>query len=225
MNGSGFSDNKFSLDPEKIFYPQEDDKSSYIWEKTFKALKDSNGKNKIYTNIGFQTHRTIPFMLNYYKTPFLSAKHVSEYFSKIYTNTLTILSQLGSYGSVTLVEDPNIYILLDEKECPTGTQPKLLRINFPIYTSYIRRLCKLLNYEYLAPFELVIPDVFACSSDINSLAGDDFIHSSDIFYEKFAAYIKKKYHDRGMKAGQKLKVNQIVPYKPIELRLLEGLIK
>lgn len=30
MNGSGFSDNKFSLDPEKIFCPEEDDNSSYI---------------------------------------------------------------------------------------------------------------------------------------------------------------------------------------------------
>ena len=134
----------------------------------------------------------IPFILNHYKVPFLSEKHVSEYFSKFYTNTLTILSQLGNYGSVTLVEDPNIYLLLDEKECPAGAQPKLLRINFPIYTSYLRRLCKLLNYDYLAPFELVISDVFAHSSDITSLAGDDFIHSSDIFYEKFAYYINKK---------------------------------
>ena len=192
MNGSGFSDNKFSLDSEKIFCPEEDDNSSYIWENTFKALKDLGGKSTIYTNIGFQTHRTIPFILNHFKIPFLSEKHVSEYFSKFYTNTLTILSQLGNFGSVTLVEDPNIYLLLDEKECPAGTQTKLLRINFPIYTSYIRRLCKLLNYDYLAPFELVIPDVFGQTSDISSLVGDDFIHSSDIFYEKFADYIYQK---------------------------------
>ena len=33
MNGSGFSDGKFSLDPDKIFIPHEDDNASYIWEK------------------------------------------------------------------------------------------------------------------------------------------------------------------------------------------------
>ena len=171
-------------------------KSEYSQENTFKALKDLGGKSTIYTNIGFQTHRTIPFILNHFKIPFLSEKHVSEYFSKFYTNTLTILSQLGNFGSVTLVEDPNIYLLLDEKECPAGTQTKLLRINFPIYTSYIRRLCKLLNYDYLAPFELVIPDVFGQTSDISSLVGDDFIHSSDIFYEKFANYIYQKTNNK-----------------------------
>ena len=153
-------------------------------------------KSTIYTNIGFQTHRTIPFILNHFEIPFLSEKHVSEYFSKFYTNTLTILSQLGNFGSVTLVEDPNIYLLLDEKECPAGTQTKLLRINFPIYTSYIRRLCKLLNYDYLAPFELVIPDVFGQTSDISSLVGADFIHSTDIFYEKFADYIYQKTNNK-----------------------------
>ena len=189
MNGSGFSDGKFSLDPDKIFIPHEDDNSYYIWEKTFKALESSD-RAKIYTNIGFQTHRTIPFILGYFDTPFLTEKHISDYFSEFYTDTLTILSQLGNYGSVTLVEDPNIYLLLDEKDCPAGANLKMLRINFPIYSSYIRRICKLLDYDYLAPFEMVIPEVYAQTHELMSLSGDDYVHSSELYYEKFAGYLQ-----------------------------------
>lgn len=192
MSASGFTDNKFVLDRNKIFNPIDDEASSNIWGKTFDALKKSDFNNQIYTNIGFQTHRTIPFIMNHFRTSILSLEDISVYFSKFFTNTLTVLSKLGNYGSVTLVEDPNIYIFLDESETPVGTNVKLLRANFLTYCSYMKRLSDVIGYNYLSPYDLIFPDLYKDTKDIKFLVGDDFVHSSELFYQKFASFLQQE---------------------------------
>ena len=96
-------------------------------------MQEHKGDAVIYTNIGFQTHRTIGAMVNHFNTAFLSLQNITDYFSEFYTNTLTLLSELCTFGSVSLIEDPNISIFLDKNECPGKWEPKILRMNFMTY--------------------------------------------------------------------------------------------
>lgn len=190
MNGSGFSDNKFSLSSDKIFEPAEDEKSKFIWEKTFHSLQEQNGDAVIYTNIGFQTHRTISDMVNYFQTAFLSLQNIADYFSEFYTNTLTLLSKLCTFGSVTLIEDPNISIFFDQNESPGGGyEPKISRMNFPIYCKFMKNISDVLECNYLSPYHVIFPEIFQESGNMMALLGNDFYHASDLYYQKLALLI------------------------------------
>lgn len=189
MNGSGFSDNKFSLSPDKIFEPAEDEKSKFIWDKTFHALQEQKGDAVIYTNIGFQTYKTIYYMQKHFGTSFLSVQNIADYFSEFYTSTLTLLSQLCNFGSVSLVEDPYISAILDPNEGPAGWSPKIARMNFPIYCKYMEKLSEVLECKYLSPYHLIFPAIFQENGNLNALLGVDVIHASDEYYRKLALLI------------------------------------
>lgn len=189
MNGSGFSDNKFSLNSEKIFEPAEDEKSMFIWEKTFHALQEHQGDAVIYTNIGFQTHRTISAMMKHFGTLFLSVQNISDYFSEYYTNTLTLLSELCNFGSVSLIEDPCISMFLDQNESPEGLNPKLLRMNFVIYCEFMKKISEVLECKYFSPYHIIFPLIFQEKGELRALLSKDAIHASDAYYQKLALLI------------------------------------
>lgn len=189
MNGSCFSDNKFSLSSDKIFEPSEDEKSKFIWEKTFHALQEHKGDAVIYTNIGFQTHRTIDIMLKHFGTSFLSVQNISEYFAEFYTKTLTLLSQLCSFGSVSLIEDPFISIFIDQNESPSSWNPKEVRMNFPVYCKFMENVSELLECKYFSPYHIIFPTMFQEKGELRTLVGKDGVHASDEYYQKLALLI------------------------------------
>ena len=189
MNGSGFSNNKFSLSLDKIFEPAEDEKSKFIWEETFHAMQQHKGDAVIYTNIGFQTHLTIPSMVNHFGTPFLSVQNIADYFAEFYTNTLTLLSELCSFGSVSLIEDPSISIFLDQNESPEGVNIKIFRMNFPIYCKFMKNLTKVLKCKYLSPYHVIFPEIYQKKGKLRALLSNDIVHASDEYYQELALLI------------------------------------
>lgn len=189
MNGSGFSDNKFSLNSDKIFEPAKDEKSKFIWEKTFHALQEHQGDAVIYTNIGFQTHRTIADIINHSQTEFLSLQNIADYFSEFYTNTLTLLSELCTFGSVNLIEDPNISMFFDQTTNPAVWSPKHVRMNFPIYCKFMQNISEVLGCKYFSPYHIIFPTMFQEKGELRSLVGTDGVHASDEYYQQLALLI------------------------------------
>ena len=187
MNGSGFSGNKFELDDDKIFKPTENKESFEIWEKTFEALERNRGRATIYTNIGFQTHCTIPEMCNFFNTILLQSQNIADYYSEFYTNTLTLLARLNDYGTLTFVADPNIYAALDEH--PQGQWPlKVFRLNFPVHANYMQRVSSVLNGKFLSNFDIILPEIYKDTGTLMSAVGDS-VHASNTYYDRLASEI------------------------------------
>ena len=128
-------------------------------------------------------------MQKHFGTSFLSVQNIADYFSEFYTSTLTLLSQLCNFGSVSLVEDPYISAILDPNEGPAGWSPKIARMNFPIYCKYMEKLSEVLECKYLSPYHLIFPAIFQENGNLNALLGVDVIHASDEYYRKLALLI------------------------------------
>ncbi len=152
-------------------------------------MQEQNGDAVIYTNIGFQTHKTIGDMVKHFGTPFLSLQNIADYFSEFYTNTLTLLSKLCTFGSVSLIEDPNISIFFDKNESPEGWEPKIARMNFPIYCKFMKNISDVLECNYLSPYHVIFPEVYQENGNMMALLSTDVEHASDLYYQKLALLI------------------------------------
>jgi len=188
MNGSGFSEAKFSLDQEQIFTPEEDKNSNKIWTKIFKNLERCNGTVNIFTNIGFQTTQNIPKMVNYYGKALLTQKDIMEYFKKFNRNQLVILEKLTKYGTVVFVEDPKIHSII--KEHPFGeSHLRIERFVFPIYAKYMRTISKQIGARYFSEFDSIIAEIYQETGYVENVLSQDIVHGSELFYKKSAQKI------------------------------------
>ena len=190
MNGSGFSDGKMSPCTEKIFAPEESPDAAKFWSKAFSSLSSGNGNNIILTNIGLQTHRTLPAISNYYQSLILTQSLVEKYFKQKYRLQLEILKSLRTYGKVVLVEDPNFYSFL------SGNRSNAIvgnNYNFDIYCSYLREFAAENEIEYFKPCEEILQSVFMETKNIGSLIADDFFHGTQIYYSRLAQLIINRY--------------------------------
>ena len=192
MNGSGFSDNKFILDDDKIFLPQENDKSREIWDITFDQLNKFKGRARIYTNIGFQSHRTIVEVANCSGTIFLSVDDFSDYFLKKHFNTIELLARLSQYGELTFIEDPNTYSIIDNYSDDPAFL-KIQKLNFSIFTQFLRELSVLLKCNYRSYFHPIIREISVLPEGIQGALGADVIHGSDLYYSKLAQMLIREH--------------------------------
>lgn len=188
MNGSGWSDHKFRLDEKKIFIPEESDKSKEIWDKIFDVLEQYKGSAVIYTNIGFQTHRHIPRIINFTGgLQWLTLQDVADYFSNHQTGVLEVLARLSEYGRITFVEDPNCWSV--SKSANSEAEEllvDLMKINFPVYVQYIKNVSDLLNCEYLSAFNAILQNTHYETGNGLKAVGNDGVHGSEIYYKKLA---------------------------------------
>jgi hypothetical protein len=185
MNGSGFSDKKFSLDDDNIFLPEESSDSKEIWEATINALKNHDGKSIIITNIGFQTHRNVVGVGMSANAHVVTLKDVSDYFMSYHADTLTILSRLSKYAKIIFIEDPNFYQFLSD----ANETQKFNAQNFDTYTDYMKMVSEIIQAEYLSPFSEITEKILRDTGAIKNALGDDIIHGSELYYELQARMI------------------------------------
>ena len=189
MNSSGFSNINFKYDKKKIFIPTENKKSEEIWENTYFQLEKCKGNAKIYTNIGFQANLNIPSAVDSINNPFLTIESVEEYFRTNHKKTLDLLKNLSKYGKIIFVEDPNTYSLFTSY--PTNENIlRLMKINFPTYTSYLKKFSKEINGLYIDKYHLILQKIHRDTGNgLNALAAGDLIHGSKIYYKKLAEHM------------------------------------
>lgn len=189
MNGSGFSDNKFELSKAKIFSPNETPEAAALWDAIHDQLSDGKAGKAIYTNIGFQTHRTIAKMATHFGTPVLTADLVREYFSENFGGQLNILRELAKIGSVTLVEDPNLYSFM------SGARDDTLiccNYNFDIYCGFLKNFASENGMDYFKPGEEILLDIFRETKGVAQAFSSDRFHGSDLYYSKLATLIQAR---------------------------------
>ncbi len=187
MNGSGWTDEKLQISSETIFLPEESPDSVEIWELTFQRLAGCKGNAKIYTNIGFQTHRSIAFAANQSGVQHLNLLNVAEYFSKSQTRILEILTRLGEYGQVTFVEDPNCYSVVYTSSPAEQAYVENIRVNLPVYAAYMRQLSLMLGYGYKSKFHSILDEICEETGGVKSIFSTDSTHGSDLYYAKLCS--------------------------------------
>jgi len=181
MNGSGFSDKKFNLDKESIFEPTESRESLEIWNDIFKNLKEMDAKeNKIITNIGFQTHRTIAAIINSTKVENITIALVAEYFCSNFTEHIEILHRLTKFGKVYLLEDPNFWMFCADK----NRQDRC----FTTYTEYMKLLATELGITYISTTN-IIELLLIEKVTLEQMIDNDGMHGTNKFYDAQAKYI------------------------------------
>lgn len=185
MNGSGFSDRKFTLCEERIFIPQENDSSQVLWRDLHDRMKSLSGNCHIITNIGFQTHRTINHISNHSGTPVLTEADVANYFDEFYGDLTLILKRLSEYGKVWLLEDPNFYTFISGKSEALTVRER----NFHHYRTSMRKIASSLGLEYLVPCDLVLQQSFKKTRSLNGLVENDGFHGTTLYYKHCAAVI------------------------------------
>ncbi len=183
MNGSGFSDGKFELCDRKIFKPTETPEALQIWNKLFDVLEQNGTDNLIYTNIGFQTHRTISQIANHYQSMLLTQTMIADYFSEVFHKQRDVLNRMKQYGKVILVEDPNLYSFIGGNRTDTIV---CTNYNFDIYCQFMRNLAQENDWEYFKPGEDVLCSILKDTKSISAAFSDDTFHGSDLYYRKLA---------------------------------------
>ena len=185
MNGSGFSDHKFELSNKTIFTPLENDKSREIWNALFDRLNALNAPCNVITNVGFQTHRTINQLCNHYDTPVATDEQIADYFREYYSQHLDILRELKQFGTVWLVEDPNFYAFINQKDVSTMIRDK----NFHGYCLQLRAAVNELGIQYLAPCDLAMHRYFGKVGNIKDLVAPDGFHGTPLYYRSSAEVV------------------------------------
>ena len=185
MNGKGFSDGLFRLDEEKIFFPEEDEKSSIIWQQLFKHLSNNESNFIIVTNVGFQAHRTIAAILNDIKTPVSTLEDIEEYYRNK-NQCLKILEKFTGYGKVAFIEDPNFWPIHPNNEYMTQAW------NIGTLGRFFSEKCRGYGIDYLSFGPEIIQEIYKNSNSV-SAAVSDIIHGSDLYYDKLAQRLITKY--------------------------------
>ncbi|MFK7854612.1 MAG: GSCFA domain-containing protein [Granulosicoccus sp.] len=185
MNGGSFSDGKFELSDSKIFLPMENSESQEIWSTIFDKLKSQNDACRIITNIGFQTHRTINRISNYFSTPVLTEKDIAEYFDQHFGEQINILRGLTKYGKVWLVEDPNFYAFIAGKDTAMTIRDR----NFHQYCNHMRKIALDLDIAYLNPCDLVLQNQFKDAHSLSDMVASDGFHGMQSYYDYSAIAI------------------------------------
>lgn len=179
MNGSGFSDGKFELSDKNIFTPMENEESCQIWDSLYDRLKSMNGDCRIITNIGFQTHRTINRISEHVGTPVLTEQDIASYFEHHFQGQIQILRGLTRFGTVFMVEDPNFYAFISDKNTAATIRDR----NFSQYCNCVRKRVEELGITYLNPCNLTLQNQFKDAKSLGDIIASDGLHGTQSYYD------------------------------------------
>ena len=198
MSGSAWAMTNFEPDNERIFIPKESPEYVEIWDQTLKKLEQKRSKTVIFSNIGFQLHRNIPYALSHNSGEFvLSMSEIADYIEKTQAKNFEILFRLSNYGEIVIVEDPNIVSLLEAPLSEWSEQNKTLfrqiKQNFSTYCSCIEEITSALNFKYISVFSSVVTEIIKETDDFENVMGPDMVHASKLYYQKLARLLAEEY--------------------------------
>ena len=195
MNGSAWYAGMLEPHDSEIFVPLENDAAREIWKKAlpfFSEARPSGKKPVVITNLCMHTHKTVPEFLNQYysrhETLEYSEAAMAEYFYAQFDKHLRVIRKLiGDGFDVIAVTDAPTQSLND------NYKPYLAH-----FENYDRLAEKLLRKEGCKVFNSRthfcrpdFPEEFL--SPVNYGGVRDYIHGSDLFYEKVAQSLQQTF--------------------------------
>jgi hypothetical protein len=202
MNGSGFSQKKFSMCDAEYFVPLESAISRKLWLEILHNLNNhqddqTTSKSTIITNLGMQTHQNISRFSTWLNQTYpdgvseITTKDFIDYFNEDLTDQLSIILKIHNNGHrVIVVSDPPF--------CQHFTESKPMTNLIYSYFSameYVWSQFGITFFNAAITFDQEISDPENYLSDIKYDDGHhDWIHGNDKYYawltEKLITLVK-----------------------------------
>lgn len=188
MNGSAWTSNLLYLDSDEFLVPLEDFSARERWKQTLQFFKSPSPGKRIVLNIGMQTHRSVPFLINK-----LSSHPDSEltddvfrsYFEQENAVKLQLMKNLIMAG----------YSLLAISDPPTRSVNSKVNEMIDYWIYYDRESLKVLKEIGCSTFNAGLyfsgdkfkPEYF--SKVVYANGERDWYHGSDLYYQTLAQKI------------------------------------
>lgn len=198
MHGSSFTDNKFELSKEQIFRPLDSQESVQLWADIYNRLVSLKGRCNIITNIGFQTHRTINIISNHLKVFVLTENDIAEFFHKHFAAMFHILSELTKYGQVWMIEDPDFYALIRNRDNAQIVRDK----NFHQYCMHMRSIAQQLGINYLNPCDATMQNMLKDSKGLIDIIDPVGLLGTQKYYEYCATVVNDSINNNAIANAQ-----------------------